>query len=79
MIRYTTRPDPAARIAAQPRRCMRSVSDKLAEDIREMGHGGEVMTLEALRLRGYSETVLRRHGEAALAKARRLSIRRVSA
>ena len=79
MIRYETRPDPAAVMRAPPPRCSRSVVDKLADAIREMGHSGEVMTMEALRLRGFSERVVRRHGEAALAIARRASIRRVDA
>ncbi|WP_313194631.1 hypothetical protein [Shinella zoogloeoides] len=79
MIRYATRPDPVAAIKAQPRRCARSVEDKLADVILELGHAGEPITEEALRQRGYSEAVVRRHGPAALAQARRRSIRRVAA
>jgi hypothetical protein len=77
MIRYQS--NPAAVIQAAPPRCQRSVTEKLAETIREMGHGGEVMTGEALRLRGFSERVCRRHGEAAHALARRRSVRRLEA
>lgn len=79
MIRYETRPDPAAVMRAQPRRCKRGIVEKLADAIREMGHAGEVITSEALKLRGFSERIVKAHGEAAVALARRQSIRYVQA
>lgn len=78
MIRYATHPDHAATITAKPRRCARSVVDKLADVILELGHGGEPISDEALTQRGYSPAVVRRHGPAAVAQARRRSIRRVA-
>lgn len=79
MIRYQTRPDPVAAITAQPRRCARSVEDKLADVIRELGYAGEPISSEALRQRGFSDAVVARHGPAAVAKARRSSIRQTAA
>lgn len=78
MIRYATRPDHTATIKAQPRRRVRSVEDKLADVILELGHGGEPISEEALAQRGFSPAVVRLLGPAALAKARRRSIRRVA-
>lgn len=78
MIRYETRPDPVAVIKAQPRRCARSVEDKLADVIRELGYGGQPISTEALRQHGFSEAVVARHGPAAVAKARRRSIRQTA-
>lgn len=79
MIRYVTRPDPVAKITGKPRRCARSVEDKLADIIQELGHAGEPISIEALRQRGFSEAVVQRVGPGALAQARRRSIRQTAA
>lgn len=78
MIRYVTRPDPVAQIIAKPRRCARSVQDRLADTIQELGYAGEPISIEALRQRGFSDSVVQRIGPAALAQARRRSIRQTA-
>lgn len=78
MIRYVTRPDHTAVMQAKPRRCARSVREKLSDAIREIGFAGEPITLEAFQQRGFSEAVVERHGPAALAHARRRSVRQTA-
>lgn len=77
MIRYITRPDIAAVIAARPR-CVRSLEERMADDMRELAFAGENASVETLVARGWTRnTVLRLH-EKAVAIARRKSIRQVA-
>lgn len=76
MIRYITRPDTAAVIAVRPR-CVRSLEERMADDMRELAFAGDNVSVETLLSRGWTrKTVLRLH-EQATAIARRKSIRQV--
>ncbi|NVP54486.1 hypothetical protein [Mycoplana rhizolycopersici] len=77
MIRYITRPDTAAAVAARPR-CVRSLEERMADEMRELAFAGDNVSVEALVARGWTRpTVLRLH-EKAVAIARRKSVRQVA-
>ncbi|MDR6757813.1 hypothetical protein J2Y48_003110 [Mycoplana sp. BE70] len=76
MIRYITHPNTTAAIAAKPR-CVRSLEERMADDMRELAFAGDNVSVETLISRGWTRnTVLRLHDKAA-AIARRKSIRQV--
>jgi hypothetical protein len=58
--------------------CMRSLTDRMAEDMREMAFAGETINPETLRQRGYSDAAIKRLGQAAARTARRRSIRQTA-
>lgn len=78
MIQF--QPKPAA--LRQPPKiipCMRSLAERMAEDMREMAFAGENVNAESLKQRGYPEAAIKRLGEDAARIARRRSIRHVEA
>lgn len=76
MIRFA--PAPAAIIAAQPRRCEKSLLEKLSDAIREMGFSGEPITVDGLMQRGFTRSVILPNLDNAVALARRRSIRQTA-
>jgi len=67
----------AAKIAAAPR-CIRSLEERLADDMRELAFSGQNASIETLQQRGWSEPTLKRLLPEAAKIARRQSVRRVA-
>lgn len=65
-----------ATIEAAPR-CIRSLEERMASDMRELAFGDRTVSAETLRERGWTDAVIQRLAPAALAIARRQSIRQV--
>lgn len=72
-----SQPKPAAAPAIVP--CMRSLTERMAEDMREMAFAGENVNAETLGQRGYTPAAIRRLSPQAAGIARRRSIRHVEA
>ncbi|UTV37617.1 hypothetical protein MYG64_04685 [Ensifer adhaerens] len=64
----------AAKIAAAPR-CVRTLEERLADDMRELAYSGHIETLQQ---RGWSEPTLKRLLPEAAKIARRQSVRQVA-
>lgn len=78
MIRYRRHSETAAaKIAAAPR-CIRSLEERMADDMREMAFAGQNVSLETLIERGWTRNTVQRLAVAAIAIARRQSIRQVA-
>lgn len=75
MIRFA----PLSKPAHKPVTCIRSVTDRMAETMREMAFAGENVNVESLKSRGFSEAVIQRCHAHAVSIARRRSIRHVDA
>jgi hypothetical protein len=58
--------------------CMQSITERMAEDMREMAFGGETVSPETLKNRGYSDAAIKRLGDNAARIARRRSIRQIA-
>lgn len=67
----------AAKIGAAPR-CIRSLEERLADDMRELAFSGQNASIETLQQRGWSETTLKRLLPEAAKIARRQSVRQVA-
>jgi len=67
----------AAKISAAPR-CIRTLEERLAGDLRELAFADQSTNIEALKQRGWSEPTLRRLLPEATKIARRASIRQVA-
>ncbi|WDZ75477.1 hypothetical protein PWG15_12710 [Ensifer adhaerens] len=67
----------AAKIAAAPR-CIRSLEERLADDMRELAFSGQNASIETLQQRGWSEPTLKRLLPEAAKIARRQSVRQVA-
>ncbi|WP_322884078.1 hypothetical protein [Sinorhizobium medicae] len=67
----------AAKIAAAPR-CVRSLEERLADDMRELAFSGQDVSVEMLKCRGWSEPTLKRLLPEAAKIARRQSVRQVA-
>lgn len=67
---------PQAR-SVQPRTCISSMENRLAEKMREMAFAGENVTPESLENYGFSREVVAKFGRRAAALARRRSIKRI--
>lgn len=80
MIRYSS-PDPvkaaAVKIAAQPR-CIRTLEERMADDMRELAFAGENVSVETLKQRGWTEPTIARLSPDAARIARRQSVRQVA-
>ncbi|MEI2299312.1 hypothetical protein [Ensifer sp. MJa1] len=66
-----------AKIAAAPR-CIRTLEQRMADDMRELAFAGENVNVESLKLRGWSEPTISRLASEAAAIARRQSVRQVA-
>lgn len=79
MIRYASNPaHTAASLHAAGHPQQKSIVSDLAKAFRELSFNGEVITTEALRGRGFSESTVREHGPAARVLARRGAIRQIA-
>jgi len=78
MIRIRTQAENATRkIEAQPY-CIRTLEERMADDMRELAFADQNVSIETLVQRGWTEsTISRLHGDAARI-ARRLSVRQVA-
>lgn len=78
MIRYRSHIETvAAKIVTAPR-CIRSLEERMADDMREMAFSGQNVSLETLIERGWTKNTIQRLSVAAVAIARRQSIRQVA-
>lgn len=77
MIRYITRPDTAAVIAARPR-CVHSHEERMADDMRELPFAGDNVSIDVLFACVWTRNAVARLHEKAVAIARRKSIRQVA-
>ena len=78
MIRYQKFSETVAgKIAAAPR-CVRSLEERLADDMREMAFSDQNVSLETLVERGWTPATSRRLAPAAIIIERRQSIRKVA-
>ncbi|KQY20762.1 hypothetical protein ASD32_04930 [Rhizobium sp. Root483D2] len=78
MIRYCTQPDnPLAKIAAAPR-CIRSLEERMADDMREMAFADQNVSVETLVQRGWTTKTVSRFAATARDIARRQSVRQVA-
>jgi hypothetical protein len=75
MIRFQAQ---AAAPPSPPCQARKSVVEKLADEIREMGFSGEAMTAEAFSQHGFPLPVVERYGAQACALARRRAIRQIA-
>lgn len=74
MIRY----QPTATPQPRPAPCFRSVTERMADDMRELAFAGQNVSVETLGARGYSPDVVKRLGPGAVAMARRQSTKQVA-
>lgn len=78
MIRIHTPSDTlTAKISAAPR-CIRSPEQRMADDMRELAYSGQNVSVENLKLRGWSEPTISLLATEAAAMARRQSVRQVA-
>lgn len=75
MIRYA--PAPQSPSPIQPLRCARSLTERMADHLREEGFSGRG-DVQSLRDRGWSQAAIERLGPAAIQIARRNSTRQVA-
>lgn len=75
MIRYQASP---ADTATPPPSCRATLVDRMADDMREMACAGEAVSTETLAQRGWPATAIKRLSPAAIIRARRASVRRLS-
>lgn len=75
MIRYA--PTPVTSAPSQPVRCARTLTERMAEHLREEGFSGRG-DVQSLRDRGWSQAAIERLGPAAIQIARRNSTRQVA-
>ncbi len=66
-----------AKIFAAPR-CTRSPKQRMADDMRELAFSGQNVSVETLKLRGWSEPTISLLATEAAAMARRQSVRQVA-
>lgn len=76
MIRFET--VPATPSTPEPTRCMRTLVERLASDMRELAFSGAAVNEETLSQRGWSRDIVSRLGEDALRIARRASVRQIA-
>ncbi|MBO0142288.1 hypothetical protein JZX87_14065 [Agrobacterium sp. Ap1] len=74
MIRF----EPAPKITQPVGRCFRTVTERMANDMRELAFAGQNVSNETLASRGYSVDVVKRIGPKAVAMARRQSTRQIA-
>jgi len=78
MIRYRPKStDDVAKIIAAPR-CIRSLEERMADDMREMAFSGQNVSVETLIERGWTKNTVHRLAVPAAAIARRQSTRQVA-
>lgn len=78
MIRFIRHSEiAAAKIAAAPR-CMRTLEQRMADDMRELAFAGDNVSVETLKQRGWTEPTIARLGSEAATIARRQSVRQVA-
>lgn len=78
MIRYLSPNEAAAaKIIAAPR-CIRSLEERMADDMREMAFAGQNVSVETLIERGWTKKTVQRLAPMATAIARRHSTRQVA-
>jgi hypothetical protein len=58
--------------------CTRSVTERMADDMRELAFAGYNVSVETLAVRGYPADVVRRFGTKATEVARRQSTRQIA-
>jgi len=75
MIRYQSS-TPA--LVGSPPSCRTALVSRLADDMREMAFAGQNVSPETLAQRGWSQPAVKRLSAAAIAQARRQSVRRQS-
>lgn len=75
MIRYA--PAPVTSAPPQPVRCVRTLTERMAEHLREEAFAGRG-DVQSLRDRGWSQTTIDRLGPAAVQIARRNSTKQVA-
>ncbi|MEH6691317.1 MAG: hypothetical protein V7774_09055 [Pseudorhizobium pelagicum] len=75
MIRYA--PAPITSTPSQTARCARSLTERMAEDLREEAFSGRG-DVQSLQNRGWSQASIERLGPAAIQLARRNSTRQVA-
>lgn len=73
MIRYQA--SPTHPVVPSPS-CHAALVDRMAGDMRELAFAGQNVSTETLVLRGWTAPVVKRLSAEAIARARRLSIRR---
>ncbi len=73
MIRY----QPTATPLSRPTPCFRSVTERMADDMRELTFAGQNVSVETLGARGYSADVVKHLGPGAVAMARCQSTKQV--
>lgn len=67
----------AAKIVAAPR-CIRTLEQRMADDMRELAFAGENVSTETLKQRGWTEPSISRLATEAASIARRQSVRQVA-
>lgn len=77
MIRFQPTPDTARN--PQPPRCIRSLQERMADDMRELAFAGRNVSLETLGERGWTPDTVKRLAPEAREIARRKSTRQVGA
>ncbi|KQY31786.1 hypothetical protein [Rhizobium sp. Root483D2] len=78
MIRYISNKQAvAAKIVAAPK-CIRTLEERMADDMREMAFAGQNVSVETLIERGWTKNTVHRLARAATAIARRQSTRQVA-
>jgi hypothetical protein len=76
MIRFTTKSTPAPRPVIKP--VMRSIAERMADDMNELAFAGRAVSAETLRERGYTDPVIKRIAPEATQIARRNAVRHVA-
>ena len=76
MIRYQASPAHAATPAGHAVSCSRALTERMADDMREMAFAGQNVSAETLAERGWSPATIERLAPDAVARARRQSVRR---
>lgn len=78
MIRIRTQTETLIqKISAQPR-CIRTLEERMAEDMRELAFADQNVSVETLMQRGWTEPMIARLHPDAARIARRLSVRQVA-
>lgn len=78
MIRYRSSAETSATKIANAPRCIRSLEERMAGDMREMAFAGQNVSVETLIERGWTKNTVQRLSPVAVAIARRQSTRQVA-